>query len=416
MEPLRVARPLPLPCGQTVKNRFFKAAMSEGLAGPDHRVPARRMERLYGTWAAGGAAILVTGNVMIDRRALGEPGNVALEDARDRDALARWARAGSAHGAALWMQLNHPGKQAPKGLNAETVAPSAVPFEPELRPFFATPRALEAREILALVERFATSAAIAREAGFAGVQIHGAHGYLVSQFLSPKHNLRDDEWGGDPARRARFVMEVYRGIRAKCGRDFAIGVKLNSADFQRGGMSEDESLAVIDALAREGVDCVEISGGTYESAAMMGAGQSERSRAREAYFLSFARRVRACTRVPLAVTGGFRTVDGIERALGEDATDFIGLARPLASEPDWPARVLRGEATESVVRPLSTGVRFFDERALPELSFYAAQLRRIADDEPLLDQPTGARALWEMTKFAVRTAGTRLRARSSAAR
>ncbi len=414
MVALRSSEPFVLPCGARAKNRFFKAAMSEALAGSDGRVPVERMERLYGAWASGGSGVVLTGNVMIDRRAISEPGNVVLDDASDREGFARWARAGSAHGAQLWMQLNHPGKQAPAALNRETVAPSAIGYSAEMKAVFRTPRALTSAEILALIERFATSAALAREAGFSGVQIHGAHGYLVSQFLSPKHNVREDEWGGGAENRMRFAREVYRAIRDKCGRDFVVAVKLNSADFQRGGFTEDESLAVIEALARDGIDCVEVSGGTYEAAAMMGSSkgspQGERSRAREAYFLEFAAKVRAKVRVPLAVTGGFRTVDGIERALSDGATDFIGLARPLACEPDWPARVLRGESRESVVRPVKTGVRFFDERALPELSFYEAQLRRIADGETPLTSTTGAKALWEMTKYAMKTAGTRRRA------
>lgn len=414
MTALRSSEPFTLPCGARAKNRFFKAAMSEALAGGDGRVPVARMERLYGAWAEGGAGVIVTGNVMIDRRAISEPGNVVLEDRSDLEGFSRWARAGRARNAQLWMQLNHPGKQAPANLNAETVAPSAIGYTAEMKAVFRTPRALTGDEIRAIVERFATSAAIAREAGFSGVQIHGAHGYLVSQFLSPKHNVREDEWGGTAENRMRFAREVYRAIRSKCGLDFVVAVKLNSADFQRGGFTEEESLAVIEALAKDGIDCVEVSGGTYEAAAMMGsekaAPQSERSRAREAYFIEFATKARARVSVPLAVTGGFRTVDGIERALADGATDFIGLARPLACEPDWPSRVMRGESRESAARPVKTGVKFFDERALPELSFYEAQLRRIADGEAPLTSTTGAKALWEMTKYALKTAGTRRRA------
>ncbi len=346
MSTLRVAEPFTFASGARAHNRFFKSAMSEALAGRDNRVPVERMERLYRAWAQGGVGVIVTGNVMIDRRALGEPGNVALEDARDLDALSRWARAGTEQGAQLWMQLNHPGKQCPNGLNRESVAPSAVPFAKELRPFFATPRALTGDEVLALVERFAESAALAQKAGFSGVQIHGAHGYLVSQFLSPKHNVREDQWGGTAENRMRFVREVHRAIRAKCGAGFSVGVKLNSADFQRGGFTEEESLAVIEALATDGIDCVEVSGGTYESAAMMGAGQSERTRAREAYFIEFARKARERVKVALVVTGGFRTIEGMEQALSDGATDFIGLARPLASEPDLCAAAARTSASE----------------------------------------------------------------------
>ncbi len=407
---LRVAEPFVFASGAVARNRFFKSAMSEALAGRDNRVPVERMQRLYRAWAQGGAGVVVTGNVMVDRRALGEPGNVVIEDARDLEGLKRWASAGTERGAQLWMQLNHPGKQCPKGLNRESVSPSAIPFAKELRPFFATPRALTEGEIKDVIARFATGAALAREAGFSGVQIHGAHGYLVNQFLSPKHNVREDDWGGSAENRMRFAREVHRAIRAKCGRDFTVGVKLNSADFQRGGFTEEESLAVIDALTEDGIDCVEVSGGTYESAAMMGAGQSDRTRAREAYFLDFARKVRERSKVALVVTGGFRSIEGMEQALDERATDFIGVARPLACEPDLPERLLQRQSQGSAVRPVKTGIKFFDTRALPELSFYEAQLRRIADGQQLLDSPNGARALWEMAIYTVKNAGRRNRA------
>ncbi len=193
-----------------------------------------------------------------------------VEDEADLDLLKSWARAGQGGGKQIWMQLNHPGKQSPKMLNRDPVSPSAIPFKKDLRGgMFATPRALTGGpEIDDIIRRFAQAAAVAKKAGFDGVQIHGAHGYLVSQFLSPPHhNQRTDEWGGgSAANRRRFVLSVYREIRKACGREFNVGIKLNSADFQRGGgFTEDESLAVIKALVAEGIDLVEISGGNYEN-------------------------------------------------------------------------------------------------------------------------------------------------------
>jgi len=163
-------------------NRFAKSAMSETLGTMYKRV-TRDLPRLYGTWADGGIGLSITGNVMIDRRHIGEPGNVVLEDERDLDLLREWARAGSRNGCQLWMQLNHPGKQSPKMLNKAPVSPSAVPFRKELQAMFATPRALEVSEIEEIIQRFASSAAIAEKAGFSGVQIHGAHGYLVRSLM-----------------------------------------------------------------------------------------------------------------------------------------------------------------------------------------------------------------------------------------
>lgn len=337
------------------------------------------MVRLYGRWAAGGIGLLITGNAMIDRRALGEPNNVAIEDDSDMPLLQRWAAAGQADGTQLWVQLNHPGRQSPKGLNAENVSPSAVPFSPALQAFFAPPRALTEDEIVALIQRFARSAGIVKRAGFSGVQIHAAHGYLVSQFLSPLTNQRSDQWGGSAENRRRFVLEVYRAMRAEVGSTFPIGIKLNSADFQQGGFSEDESLAVIQALHEEGIDLVELSGGTYEAPAMSDQKRHRASTlAREAYFLEFAEKVREAVPVPLMVTGGFRSLGGMATALSSGAMDLIGLARGLAIEPDLPQRLLAGQEPQYAVRPISTGIKAIDRMALMEVVWYSRQLRRMA--------------------------------------
>ncbi|MFN7952712.1 MAG: NADH:flavin oxidoreductase/NADH oxidase family protein [bacterium] len=367
--------------GFTIRNRLLKSAMSEVLAGPSH-APSAAHEQLYASWARGGLGLAITGNVMIDRRALGEPGNVVVEDERDLEALRRWAAAGKQNGCRLWMQINHPGKQSPSFLSREPVAPSAIPLGAGLERAFATPRALAPDEIEALVARFATTAAIAQKAGFEGVQIHGAHGYLVSQFLSPHHNRRDDAWGGTLEKRARFPLEVLAAMRRAVGDAFPIGIKINSADFQRGGFSEEESLEVIRMLVAGGIDLIEISGGTYEAPAMTGAELRESTRQREAYFLAFAERVRAAVDVPLALTGGFRTAAGMASAVRSGAVDLVGLARTLALEPDLPRRVLGGEAFVSRVRPLSTGVRWVDQLTALDVSWYENQLARIGAGKP----------------------------------
>ncbi len=373
-DPDTLASPLTLACGATLKNRLGKSAMSEALGTIDS-APTDALTTLYGRWATGGVGLCVTGNVMIDRRALGEPGNVAVEDDSHLVALQAWARAGTRNGTHLWMQLNHPGKQVPRGLNRESVGPSAVPFQKNMQRFFATPRELTGPEIEDLVERFGRSAALAKEAGFTGVQIHGAHGYLVSQFLSPHHNCRNDGWGGDAARRRRFVVRVYESIRARVGASFPVSIKLNSADFQRGGFTEEESLDVIDTLAGLGIDLIEVSGGTYEAPAMSGLRAKDSTRAREAYFLEFAERVRARTKTPLMVTGGFRSSRAMAEALGSGALDMVGLARPLAIDPDFPRKVLSGSDVVSPVSPRRTGIAAVDRMALLEVSWYERQLK-----------------------------------------
>ncbi|MFZ5563540.1 MAG: NADH:flavin oxidoreductase/NADH oxidase family protein [Thermodesulfobacteriota bacterium] len=372
-----ISRPFVLPCGQTVKNRLMKSAMSEALGTADNHM-TRGLVTLYGRWSAGGTGLLVSGNVMIDRRALGEPYNVAIEDERDMELLCAWARAGTQNSTQCWIQLNHPGKQVPRGLNKESLAPSAIPFRKELQRFFVTPREMTGAEIEDVLDRFARSAAIVKKAGFTGVQIHGAHGYLVSQFLSPHHNRRTDIWGGSAQNRRRFLLEAFRRIRSVVGPAFPVAVKLNSADFQRGGFSEPESMEVIAALAAEGVDLVEISGGNYEAPAMSGAKVSDSTREREAYFLEFARAARNAVRVPLAVTGGFRTAGAMARALADDSLDMVGMARPLAVDPDYASKILAGRPPTVTIRPITTGIRFLDKTALMEVAWYSRQLRRMA--------------------------------------
>jgi len=374
-------QPLRLPNGSVLRNRLAKSSMSETLGTYDNHATPRLVE-LYRRWAASGVGLLLTGNVMIDRRALGEPGNVVIEDESDMLILKQWARAATDQGAALWVQLNHPGKQSPKGLNASNLSPSAIPFRDDMSAFFETPREATTAEIRDIIQRFGRSAAICKKAGFSGVQIHGAHGYLINQFLSPHHNRRTDEWGGSPENRRRFLMAVYAEIRRQVGTDFPVGIKLNSADFQRGGFTEEESMATIHALAEAGIDLIEVSGGTYEAPAMSGAFQQPRkasTAAREAYFLEFAEKVRMKSRVLLMVTGGFRTADGMNAALRSGSLDIVGLARLLAIDPDAPAALLQGRDSPQRVRPISTGIKPVDRMGIMEVLWYTRQLKRIAE-------------------------------------
>jgi len=373
-------QPLQLPSGMVLPNRLAKSAMSEALATYDNH-PTPELVELYRRWAESGIGMLITGNVMIDRRALGEPGNVVVEDETDMAVLKQWAEVVTSQGSSLWAQLNHPGKQSPKGLNPFNLSPSAVPFRQDMAAFFDTPREATSDEIWEIIERFARSAAICQKAGFSGVQIHGAHGYLVSQFLSPHHNQRTDEWGGNSTNRRRFVLAVYAEIRKQVGPDFPIAIKLNSADFQKGGLSQEESLEAIQSLAEAGMDFIEISGGTYEAPVMSGAvklPQRASTLAREAYFLDFAEKIRSSVKVPLMLTGGFRSLAGMNEALQTGAVDLIGLARLLAIEPDAPKSLLSGHEPKQQVRAITTGISPIDKMGLMEILWYARQLKRIA--------------------------------------
>ena len=269
MNSINLSNPFTLTNGQVIKNRLFKSAMSEQLGDKQHN-PTSGLATLYQRWAKGGIGLSMTGNVMVDRTALGEPKNVVLDEQSDLTLFTEWANAGKQNDSHIWMQLNHPGKQIPKFLCADPVAPSAISLSRGLEKSFNTPRSLTDNEIHEIINKFVTSAKLAKQAGFTGVQIHGAHGYLVSQFLSSRHNQRDDKWGGSLENRLRFVLEVYRAIRKEVGDTFPVGIKLNSADFMKGGFTEEESMQVVQALSENGIDLIEISGGTYESPSMMG--------------------------------------------------------------------------------------------------------------------------------------------------
>ncbi|NOJ68105.1 NADH:flavin oxidoreductase/NADH oxidase family protein [Acinetobacter indicus] len=364
----------------TFKNRIIKGAMSEALANTAGQ-PNQLHLGLYEAWAKGGLGCAITGNVMVDIRAKNEPGVVAIESERDLAKLQQWAQIGKQYGMVQLVQLSHPGRQCPKGLNKETVAPSAVPFSPALATTFGTPRELREDEILDIIQRFARAAQICKQAGFEGVQLHGAHGYLISQFLSPLTNKRQDRWGGSIDNRMRFLLEIYQAVRAATSDDFIISVKLNSADFQRGGISEEDVIQVFKAIDAAGIDLIEVSGGTYEAPAMAGVKAEKRKAstlAREAYFLEFAERIRQEVRCHLMVTGGFRTVQGMNTALASGACDFIGIARPFAVEPDLAHRLLAGQDVRYGVDKIKTGIPLVDKMAIMEIIWYAAQFKDIA--------------------------------------
>lgn len=397
--------PLTLPCGIEVPNRIGKAPLSEGL-GSRTNAPTDELVRLYRAWAEGGSGLQVTGNIMVDRRAVGEPGNVVIEDDRDLEKLAECAAAAKSTGAPAIAQINHPGRQALVGIATRFVAPSAVKVSIPGAPF-PKPKALTHEEILETIERYATASRIAVEAGYDGVQLHGAHGYLVSQFLSPLVNKRDDEWGGDSERRRKFALDTAAAMREAIGPDKILSVKLNSADFQRGGFSEDESLAVIEALGAQGVDLLEISGGTYEKPAMVGAAhrkaearKSDSTRAREAYFLEFAERARAVTDMPLMITGGLRSARAMQEALDE-GIEMVGLGRPVCLEPDLPGRLIADAGTVSNLKEVRTGVKLIDSAA--ELWWNNIQLSRIGAGKPPRRFLTG----WEAVGHALVRDGIR---------
>ena len=351
--PTVLQKPLTLPCGAIIPNRLAKAAMTEGLATM-RGVPTTELERLYGIWSDGGAGTLLSGNIQIDRDHLERPGNVIIQgepDAELRTALAAWARAATRNGNHFWAQISHAGRQTPKAVNPHPKAPSAVKLGlPGGQ--FGEPVELTVAEIEDIVERFGIAAAACQQAGFTGVEIHAAHGYLLSAFLSPRSNQRSDQYGGELANRARFLLDIINTVRAAVGADFPVAVKLNSADFQKGGFAFEDSLQVAQWLEQAGVDLIEISGGTYEHPKLLGVEGLEEEDTqtvarstlmREAYFVDFAVAMQEKVSIPLMVTGGFRRREVMEQAIDGGGADMVGLGRPMCVMTDAPARLLRGE-------------------------------------------------------------------------
>lgn len=326
--------------------------MTEGLAGR-LGVPGEELCRLYEIWSDGGAGMLLSGNIMVDRHHLERPGNVVIDrppDLEMRQALKRWASSATRKGNHFWAQISHAGRQTQKMVNAKPKAPSAVKLAlPGGQ--FGEPVELNCGEIEDIISRFGICAAAVKEAGFTGVQVHAAHGYLLSQFLSPRSNRRTDEFGGALANRARPLLAIIEEIRSTVGPDYPISVKLNSADFQKGGFAFEDSLQVAKWLEAASVDLIEISGGTYEQPKLLGIDGMEEEEnqnipastlMREAYFVDFAMAMRKELKIPLMVTGGFRQSIVMKQAIESGGADVIGLGRPMCVMTDAPNQLLNG--------------------------------------------------------------------------
>ena len=391
--------PITLPNGTTIKNRFFKSAMSEGMGTRDFQ-PKKNIATLYKRWAEGGTGLIITGNIMIDPKGTAEPGNIVFDKNSNMEILKDWAKQGQQHGAKVMVQINHPGKQVPKTIAKETVAPSAVPLGNGLNKLFSTPRALTTSEVEELVQKFITSAKVAKEAGFSGVQIHAAHGYLVSQFLSPHDNRRTDKYGGSLENRMRFLKEIYLGMREELGKDFPIGIKINSTDFKEDGLTEEDSLETIVELANLGLDFVEISGGTYERPAMMGATSTSSNKV---FFAEYSKKLKQKVDIPVIVTGGIRSINAMNTLLNDNTTDFIGIARPLTIDPNIPNKIKQGTYTIVETTRVSTGVKKLDKifGSLLGIVYYQVLMQNIAKGK----EPKATKNAWPSLIQAVYSQG-----------
>ena len=394
-----------LPCGAQIKNRICKAAMTERIAFADNYTNQRHLN-LYKKWAEGDIGILLTGNVQVDKNHLEGPANVCIEEDTYAEQLPlsrKWAEEGTKDNTHLWMQISHAGRQTPGEINSSPKAPSSVQLKIPGRNY-GVPSALSTEEINEIIKKFTFVAKIARETGFTGIQIHSAHGYLLSEFLSPDINLREDEWGGTVENRSRIHVEIIKSIRREVGEDFPISVKMNSADFQKGGFSPDDSIQVAKIIEAAGVDNIEISGGTYEQPRLLGLDnvsinpdrsevRKESTIAREAYFLEYAEKIKKNIQIPLMVTGGFRTKEGRESAVKSGACEIVGVGRPLCANPFAIKEMFDGKIEQLPIyeKTLSLGPWIFSPsspfRLIQALNAFGAQawfyqqIKRMGDNK-----------------------------------
>ena len=370
-----------LPNGTAIKNRIAKAAMEENMADELH-APSDEIIKLYNSWAEGGVGLIITGNVMLDKRAMTGPGGIVLENDRLIERFKKWAAAGQKNGAKVWLQINHPGRQVPVDLGQETWAPSVVQMNMgKYSKMFPIPKEMDEEKIKDVIYRFAMTSQLAEQAGFSGVQIHAAHGYLLSQFLSPLTNRRTDKWGGSLENRARILIETVKAVRAVVSPNFSVGVKLNSADFQRGGFEPKDAKAVIEMLNSLPVDLVELSGGSYEAPAMQGQTKDGRTLAREAYFLEFAKEMVETAKMPLMITGGINKKEVAELAI-VNGISMVGIATALAVNPELSNEWKRNQVNLSTIPAIG-----WENKAMASAATMAVvryQLRRLGAGKNLI--------------------------------
>ncbi len=392
-----------LPCGKTLKNRICKSALTERIAEGSNLVNQKHLN-LYEKWAEGNVGTVLTGNVQVDKRYLESAGNVAIEKSNYKDQielLKKWTEVGTKNNTNLWMQISHAGRQTPGDLNMKPVAPSDVGLKIPGRKY-GTPKPLTNEEIEDVIERFIFTAKVAHDTGFTGIQIHSAHGYLMSEFLSPDINKRDDEWGGSLENRSRILLRIINGCRKALGDNYPISVKLNSADFQKGGFSAEDSSKVASMLSEAKIDLLEISGGTYEQPRLLGLDtvsinpkrseiRKESTIAREAYFLAYTEEIKKVIDIPLMVTGGFRSRLAMETAINQGACEIVGIGRPLCSDPLSVKKLLDRsiDVLPTFEKTLSIGPGWLSQRSPFRLiqalnafgiqSWFYSQIRRISE-------------------------------------
>jgi len=311
-----------------IPNRFVRSATHDYMADDEGHVTDAHI-RLYRALAEGEVGLIVTGHAYVQPSGQASPRQMAASDDRFIEGLARIPEAVHRYASKVFLQIAHAGRQTkPKLCGCVPVSPSPV-YDPVSK---IMPRELEAAEIGPLIGDFVAAAVRAKKAGFDGVQLHAAHGYLISSFLSPHTNRRTDEWGGSVENRARVLIETLRGVKATCGPDFPVVVKLNSTDFLPGGLTAEDAVRIAVMLEAGGIDGIEVSGGMAEA----GKGSiwpGLRSEEDEGYFVESAARIKKAVGVPVFGLGGIRTLAVAERMIADGRVDLVSLSRPFIRDP-----------------------------------------------------------------------------------
>ncbi|KAF1915733.1 hypothetical protein BDU57DRAFT_518856 [Ampelomyces quisqualis] len=343
--------------GKTAQNRFLKGAMSEGLSSWDPKnleargVPSKNLINVYRHWGEGEFGVILTGNIMIEYDHLEAAGNAIIPrgspyEGERFEAFKELATQSKKHGSLIVGQVSHPGRQVTQHIQPKPISASDVQLEGNfMRMTFAKPRVATDEDIKNVIEGFAHSAEYLEKAGYDGIQLHGAHGYLLAQFLSPTTNQRTDKYGGSLENRARIITDIGKEVRRRTSKSFVLGIKLNSIEFQDKGFDTQEAATLCKLLEENSFDFVELSGGTYERPAF--AHKRESTKKREAFFLEFAEKIApSLAKTRTYVTGGLKTASAMVGAL--ETVDGVGLARPVCLEPELPRQIISGEVYAAI--------------------------------------------------------------------